>query len=269
MPRDKVIALLTDFGLEDNYVGTMKAVIAVINPGAGVIDVTHGVRPQDITGGAFMLSSSYKYFPEGAIFVVVVDPGVGGERRVLCAQTGKHIFLAPDNGVLGSVLSEESEENVVSLVEVSNPKFFLPDVSGTFHGRDIFAPVAAHLSLGVNPARLGPRINEFKRLDVPGPVNAADGTLSGEVIYVDRFGNLITNIDRARIEAGDARVLSVTIGKKEIEGLSATYSDGRPGETLALIGSSGYLEIAENCGNACESLGCSRGEKVTVRFNKG
>ncbi len=268
MPRGRVIALLTDFGLEDNYVGTMKAVIAGINPGAGVIDVTHGVRPQDVIGGAFMLSSSYRYFPEGTIFVAVVDPGVGGKRKILCAQTGKYIFLAPDNGILGAVLSEESEKNVLSLVEVSNAKFFLPEVSGTFHGRDIFAPVAAHLSLGVSPAELGPRLSEFRRLDISGPVNAADGTLTGEVVYVDRFGNLITNIDRGRIEGGETSVRSVTIGKKEIEGLSATYSDGRPGEALALIGSSGYIEIAENCGNAGESLGCARGEKVTVRFNK-
>lgn len=263
MPKGRVIALLTDFGLDDNYVGTMKAVIAGINPDALVIDLSHGVRPQDILGGAFLLNTSYRFFPKGTIFVVVVDPGVGGERKIVFAQTRDYIFLAPDNGILGPVTAQEE---MLLLVEVSNNKFFLPEVSSTFHGRDIFAPVAAHLSLGLKPAKLGSSLKELKKIDLPRPKVSADGTLTGEVICVDRFGNLITNINYNLIREEGLRISSITIGDRKIDRLSASYQDGCPGELMALIGSSGHLEVAVNCGNASKSLNCSRGEKVTVEF---
>lgn len=265
MPRGRVIALLTDFGLDDNYVGTMKAVIAGINPRAHVIDLCHGVRSQDIIGGAFLLASSYKFFPRGTIFVVVIDPGVGGERKIVCMETSDYIFLAPDNGVLGPVMEREEAH---MLVEVSNTRFFLPHISSTFHGRDIFAPVAAHLSLGVRPARLGSRLKETKRIHFPKPEVSPDGTLKGEVIYVDRFGNLITNIDRKLIGEIEPHVISIAIYDRKIERLSTTYQDGRVGELVALIGSSGHLEVAINGGSASKLLNCSCGEKVTVTFSK-
>lgn len=261
MPKGRVIALLTDFGLDDNYVGTMKAVITGINPKACVIDLSHGVQPQDILGGAFLLSASYKFFPKGTIFVVVVDPGVGGERKIVCVQTRDYIFLAPDNGILGPVMAREE---ILSMVEVSNAKFFLPNVSSTFHGRDIFAPVAAHLSMGLKPERLGDTLKVLKKIDLPRPEVSADGTLIGEVICVDRFGNLITNIDDNLIRTAGLRISSIAVGGKRIDKLSTSYQDGCLGELMALIGSSGHLEVAVNCGNASKSLNCSRGDKVTV-----
>jgi len=263
MPKGKVIALLTDFGLDDNYVGTMKAVIAGINPKACVIDLSHAVQPQDILSGAFLLNASYKFFPKGTIFVVVVDPGVGGERKIVCVQTRDYIFLSPDNGILGPVTAQEE---ILSLVEVSNTKFFLPNVSSTFHGRDIFAPVAAHLSLGLKPARLGDNLEELKKIDLPRPKVSTGGTLTGEIIYVDRFGNLITNIDDNLIKGAGANISSITIGDKKIGKLITSYQDGHSGEPVALIGSPGHLEVAVNCGNASKSLNCSRGDKVTVKF---
>ncbi len=265
MSKDKVIALLTDFGLDDSYVGTMKAVIANINPGAYVIDLCHGIRPQDVIGGAFLLGSSYKFFPDGAIFIAVVDPGVGGERKIVCVQTRKYIFLAPDNGILESILVQEE---TLTIVEVSNAEYFLPDVSSTFHGRDVFAPVAAHLSLGVKPAKLGESLKGLRRLDLPRPETSADGVVTGEVIYEDRFGNLITNIDRNVIGGTESRILSVAIGNRKIDKLSTSYQDGRPGEPVALFGSSGHLEVAVNGGSASKSLNCSRGDGVTVAFEK-
>lgn len=265
MSKGKVIALLTDFGLEDGYVGTMKAVIAGVNPRADVIDITHGVQPQDVAGGAFQLASSYKFFPEGTIFVVVVDPGVGGKRKIVCAHTKRYMFLAPDNGILGPVLDREE---VLSLVEVNNTKYFLPEVSGTFHGRGIFAPVAAHLSLGVKAARLGCGLKGIMNIDIPRPEVSTDETLSGEIIYVDRFGNLITNIDYGLIRGKESCISCITVGEGRIDRLSVTYQDGRPGELVALIGSSGHLEMAVNCGNASRSLNCSRGDKVTVTFKE-
>ncbi|MFQ5863403.1 MAG: S-adenosyl-l-methionine hydroxide adenosyltransferase family protein [Candidatus Brocadiales bacterium] len=266
MPKGRVIALLTDFGLDDNYVGTMKAVIASINPKAHVIDLSHGIRPQDIISGAFVLGSSYKFFPDGTIFVAVVDPGVGGERKIVCAQTRYYTFLAPDNGILELVTAREE---ALTLVEVSNTKFFLPDVSSTFHGRDIFAPVAAHLSLGVKPAQLGNSLKGLKKINIPRPKTSTDGTLSGEVIYVDRFGNLITNIGHDLIRGAESRISSITIGNKKMSRLSTSYQDGQPGEPVALIGSSGHLEVAVNSGSASESLNCTRGDKVIVTFDKG
>lgn len=261
MPKGRVIALLTDFGLDDNYVGTMKAVIAGINPRAQVIDLSHGVRPQDIMGGAFLLVSSYKFFPRGTIFVVVVDPGVGGERKIVCVQSSEYIFLAPDNGILGLVTEGE---DVRIMVEVSNARFFLPHISSTFHGRDIFAPVAAHLSLGVKPKHLGSRLREIKRLHLPKPEVSADGTLKGEVIYVDRFGNLVTNFDHKLVDGVKPHIVSITLCGEKIEKLSTTYQDGQAGELVALIGSSGYLEVAINGGNAQRLLNSPCGEKVTI-----
>ncbi len=262
MAKQRVIALLTDFGLKDPYVGVMKAVIAGINPKVQIIDISHNIPPQDILEGAFVLYTSYKYFPKDTIFVTVVDPGVGTRRRIVCVKTKRHTFLAPDNELLSLVLNKEK---AFLTVEVTNSKYFLPEVSSTFHGRDIFAPVAAHLSKGLKPTKLGRRIDDLHLFSLPGPVTVESGVLEGEVIHIDRFGNLITNIDRAWAEAL-THVKSITIKDKKIPRISSTYQDGQIGELLALFGSSGYLEISVNMGSSREVLGCTRGDKVVVHY---
>lgn len=263
MGKAKVIALLTDFGIEDYYVGSMKAVIAGINPGVQVIDISHHIPPQDIQEGAFVLYSAYRYFPEGTIFVAVVDPGVGTWRRVVCVKTKQHTFLAPDNGLLTLIATREK---VLFAVEVTNSSYFLPEVSSTFHGRDIFAPVAAHLSMGLKPTKLGKQIDDLHTLPFPKPIIKEEGVLEGEVIHIDRFGNLITNIEQTWAEILDKGLKSILINDREIFNISHTYREVKVGELLALFGSLGHLEISVNLGNAKEVLGCSRRDKVIIRY---
>lgn len=265
MGKKRVIALLTDFGVEDPYVGEMKAVIAGINPEARVIDISHHVPPQDIQEGAFILYSSYKYFPEGTIFVSVVDPGVGTRRRIVCLRTRQHTFLAPDNELLSPIIAKEK---VLLAVEVTNTRYFFPKVSSTFHGRDVFAPVAAHLSKGLKPTRLGKRIDHIQTFPLPSPVILERGVLEAEVIHVDRFGNLITSVDLAWADLLQTRLLSISIKDRKVTHISQTYQDGQVGELLALFGSSGHLEISVNMGNAREVLGCTRGDKVVIHFEQ-
>ncbi|MFN3466292.1 MAG: S-adenosyl-l-methionine hydroxide adenosyltransferase family protein, partial [Candidatus Brocadiales bacterium] len=257
--------LLTDFGLEDPYVGEMKAVIYGINPKVQVIDISHHVPPQDVQEGAFVLYTSYKYFPKDTIFLTVVDPGVGTRRRIVCLRTGRYTFLAPDNGLLSLVLSKEKP---LLTVEVTNTSYFLPEVSTTFHGRDIFAPVAAHLSRGLNLARLGRRIDDLHIFSFPGPIVADKGRLEGEIIHIDRFGNLITNVEHEWAEILTRSLSSIAIKDKKIFRISRTYQEGQAGELLALFGSSGRLEISVNMGNAREVTGCTRGDKVVVHFKQ-
>ncbi len=194
--RSRVITLLTDFGAQDAYVGIMKGVIAGMNPFADIIDICHNVPPQDIFSGAYLLYTAYKYFPKKTIHVAIVDPGVGSKRDILCVETENYLFLSPDNGLLSFVIQEERPK---SIHRVTNDKYFLPALSSTFHGRDVFAPVAAHVSLGVKPRQLGIEINRLAQLEMPVPVHK-NGQVGGEVISVDRFGNLITNISRLHIE---------------------------------------------------------------------
>ena len=270
MGRAKVIALLTDFGLADPYVGAMKAVIAGINPKVQIIDISHHVPPQDIQEGAFILYSSYKYFPKDTIFVAVVDPGVGTRRRIVCVRTGRYTFLTPDNGLLGLVINEVDvgARRAVPLlaVEVTNTRYFLPEVSSTFHGRDVFAPVAAHLSRGLKPTKLGRQIDDPHTFSFPDPIVVKKGVLKGEIIHIDRFGNLITNVEHVWAEVLDWGPVSISVKDKEISRISHTYQEGQVGELLALFGSSGYLELSINMGNAREVLGCTRGDKVVVRY---
>lgn len=263
MGRAKVIALLTDFGIEDPYVGAVKAVISGINPKVQIIDISHHVPPQDIQEGAFILYSSYKYFTKDTIFVAVVDPGVGTRRRIVCVRTGQYTFLAPDNGLLSLVLSKEKP---LLTVEVTNTRYFLPEVSSTFHGRDIFAPVAAHLSRGLNPTKLGRRIDDLHTFPISSPIPKEKGVLEGEIIHIDRFGNLITNVEHEWAEILTHGLASISIKDKKIFNVSRTYQEGQVGELLALFGSSGHLEISVNMGNAKEVLGCTRGDKVVVRY---
>ncbi len=258
------IVLLTDFGFKDSYVGVMKGVIRRLCRDADIIDLSHNVMPQDVAEAAFVLAGSFRYFPEGAIFTCVVDPGVGSDRAVLCMRSNKQLFLAPDNGLL-NVMAAESKPDEVR--KVTAEQYFLKEVSTTFHGRDIFAPVAAHLAMGLETSKLGPLIRLRHKLRLPKPVRTADGRLRGQAVYIDQFGNLITNIQRATLARsfdvpGDR--LEIRIKRRKVRGISKTYSDRKEGELVGLVGSSGYLEVAVNGGSAAQILGCEKGDAVTV-----
>jgi S-adenosylmethionine hydrolase len=245
----------------------MKAVILGIDPEALIVDVSHAVSPQDIAQAAFMLESSYGYFPQGSIHLVVVDPGVGTSRAVLYLEAHGHRFLAPDNGVLSLVMSGPP---AMSLRRVDNPSWQRRPVSTTFHGRDIFAPAAAHLSRGADVRELGPELNpdDVTMLTDLRAEPSEDGRITGRVVHIDRFGNLITNVDQAAIRRAQTvspgRVLAVWIGGQVITGLSRTYADGDAGQPLALIGSRGYLEIAVNGGSAQHHFGIRAGDGVNL-----
>jgi len=240
------IALMTDFGLSDSYVGQMKAVIASINTETNIIDITHDVQPQNIMQGAFVLMTSYQYFPKGTIFVCVVDPGVGSKRKAICVQTEDYYCIAPDNGLLTYALKKLK---ILNTVQLDNEEFHLKDKSNTFHGRDIFAPVAAHLSLGIEIEKIGSviDINDIVKLK-PLKLKKKKKKIIGEIIYADKFGNLITSIHKSDIQEIGKDIL-IQFGKQKIRGISKTYSDVKKGELLAYIGSSGYLEIGVRGGN--------------------
>ncbi len=281
------IVLTTDFGLSDAFVGVMKGVILGINPAAWIIDLTHDIQPQNLGQGAFLLGVNHTYFPSGTIHTAVVDPGVGTDRRALALQTPTATFVAPDNGLLSEVVKQYLDatpdiDPAGSLVrlpaeltayEITNPRYRLEPVSSTFHGRDVFAPAAAHLSLGLAPAELGPQAAQIIYRPLPEP-GIRNRQVSGQVIYIDRFGNLITNISQATLHAAgyDAANAVVVIGPRRIRGLSRTFHDpaaelGAQPDGLplaALLGSSGYLEIAVPDGSAAAELGLGVGTPVRV-----
>ena len=263
------IVLLTDFGYRDSYVGVMKGVIRRICREADILDLSHNVMPQDVAEAAFVLSAAYRYVPEDAIFVCVVDPGVGTQRAVLCMRSREQTFLAPDNGLL-SVIAEQV--GFKELREVTAEDYYLKDRSETFHGRDVFAPVAAHLAEGVELEKLGPARRSLTGLRLPRPVRCADGSLRGEIIYIDHFGNLITNIRRVTLERSfdaPAEQLHLRVKRRTICGICGTYADRGEGELLALLGSSGHLEVAVNGGSAALMLGCEKGDTVTLMLPAG
>ena len=258
------IVLLTDFGFRDSYVGVMKGVIKKRCPDADVIDLSHNIMPQDVAEAAFVLAGAYAYFPEETVFVNVVDPGVGSDRKIVCMRANKQVFLAPDNGLLSIVANETGADR---FYEVSNADYFLPKVSGTFHGRDIFAPVAAHIASGVPLSELGPPLSGVQQLKLRRPVYGTDGTLRGEIVYVDHFGNLTTNISTQMLQATFRRPLEaieVSVAQTVIRGLRRAYTDVEQGQLLALIGSSGYLEVAVNGGSAEKLLRCEKGDSVNL-----
>ena len=261
--RPRVITLLTDFGNQDAYVGIMKGIIAGINPFANIIDVCHSIPPQDIFSGGYLLYTSYKYFPKKTIHVGIVDPGVGSKRDIVCVETRDYFFLVPDNGLLSFIIQNEK---LKSIIRVTNSKYFLPSPSSTFHGRDVFAPVAAHLSLGVKPQALGIKTNQLEQLDIPKPRNKKTGQWEGQIIYIDRFGNLITNITREHIKdlKTTQKRMETTVGKKRIVGLCNTYADVKAGEPLVLFGSAGFLEISANQGNARKYFKVNTGSKIII-----
>ena len=256
-----VIALVTDFGTRDHYAGTMKGVALGICPDATLVDVTHEVPAHDVGAGAFELAACYRYFPPGTIFLAVVDPGVGSSRRGIAVDTGDFRFVAPDNGVLTLVLDESPPRKVVELTE---RRYARPTVSRTFEGRDRFAPAAAWLAKGVELSALGRPAGSIHRLTLPQPT-ATSEHVTGEVLRVDRFGNLITNIDRKTFQKlADDRGLEIRIGTHQVPRIVSTYADVSPGEICALFGSTDHLEIAANGASAAASLDLGRGAPVQV-----
>lgn len=252
----RTITLTTDFGLVDPYVGLMKGVILGLNPEVNIVDLCHEVAPQNIVQAAFLLKSSRHFFPSGTIHVVVVDPGVGTRRRAVALKTGDAFFVAPDNGVLSGVLEDPEAFEAVAL---TNPRYWHHPISSTFHGRDIFAPVAAHLSLGVSLYEFGEPVSNLITLPFPQPLEKEEEII-GQVVHIDRFGNLITNIEGSRLPRED---FQIEVGGHCISGLSPSYAEGS--ELLALIGSSGNLEIAVKNGSAAERLNLGAGDKIKVK----
>jgi S-adenosylmethionine hydrolase len=257
-----VIALLSDFGTSDHYAGTMKGVILAICPDATLVDISHDVPPHDVLDGALQLAAAYKYFPAGTIFLGVVDPGVGSARRGIAAEAGDYRFVAPDNGLLTVVFRETPPRRVVELTE---RRYARPTVSRTFEGRDRFAPAAAWLAKGIQLQALGRAVSDYHLLQIPLPRTTETGLL-GVVLRTDRFGNLITNVDRRTFEAF-ARSAAVTIvaDGQRIGRLVATYAEIPPGEICALFGSTDHLELAANAASAAEKLSLGAGATVEVQ----
>lgn len=261
-----VITLLTDFGLHDAYVAIMKGVILGIAPHARLIDVTHEVAPQGVAEAAYLLQTGYKYFPRGTIHLVVVDPGVGSERRGLAIATSDYYFVGPDNGLFAPLVeAARSNDEPVAIVELGEPRYWLPKVSHTFHGRDIFAPVAAHLIAGAPFNELGQPLATIEPSTVQPPRRDAQGLLHGELLHVDRFGNCLTNIAASTLHAnGLGERLYVDIAGERLPGLYQTYSEAPVGMPVVLLSSSGRLELAIRNGNAAQALGVIAGDRVKV-----
>jgi hypothetical protein len=258
-----VISLLTDFGLDDHFVGVMKGVMAGIAPQATVIDITHQVCPQNIMAGARSLAQAVPYFPRGTVHVAVVDPGVGTHRRALAAQIGAHFFVAPDNGLLSIVIKHAQEAGQpVRLISLTNPAFWLPRVSTSFHGRDIFAPVGTHLANGLPLSILGEEINDPVLITPEQPVETSTGW-QASVVLIDRFGNLSTNLPGSSLPENKEGIM-IKIGDETIHGLSHTFGDASPGTLIALVDSTGHLGIAEVNGNAARRLKVDPGAVVII-----
>lgn len=247
-----IITLTTDFGLSDPFVGIMKGVILGIAPEAHIVDISHEIRSYDIVEGAFLIDSTYRYFPEGTVHVVVVDPGVGSARRPLAASAHGHFFVAPDNGVLSAVLENE-------VYHITNRSLFLDAVSQTFHGRDIFSPVAAHLVKGTPIDLVGPRILDFVKKPLPRPRPQGD-KLVGSVLRIDKFGNIITNL-RLKDLSED---FTISVAGLPITRLCSNFSEADPGEFFAIEGSTGFIELALNQGSAADKLKVARGAEIEV-----
>ena len=271
-----IITLTTDLGFTDAYVATMKGVILGINPEAKLVDICHTIKPQNILQAAFILGTAYKFFPQKTIHVVVVDPGVGTERRAIILRTPSADFVAPDNGILSYVIqdlltgpmadNDNSRQRELGpgleAVAITKSQFWRTPVSSTFHGRDIFAPVAALLSLGFPPINFGEKITSLTMLSLPQPHQRPDGSLVGHVLHIDNFGNLITNIKSSDLPPAK-QPITIEVGDHIISELSHTYAEGRG--LLALIGSSGYLEVSLRGGSASDFLDAEVGSEVKLK----
>jgi len=261
-----IITLTTDMGQSDAYVAAMKGVILSINPDARLVDICHTIRPRDIAQAAFILAQSAPYFPAGTVHLAVVDPGVGTERRGIILKTKEAVYVAPDNGILSYVAGNLAEDKLppgVEAVVLSKAELWRKDISATFHGRDIFAPVAAQISLGRTIADFGEWTDRINVLPRARPEKSASGTITGEILHIDVFGNLITNLRKNDI-GGDKNKIIVEVGGRKIPGLQRTYGDAAG--LIALLGSSGYLEIAESNGNAAKILGAKVGDRVNIKI---
>jgi S-adenosylmethionine hydrolase len=260
----KIITLTTDFGVADWFVGAMKGVILGLQPRAVLVDITHEIAPGDIRAGAFALAASHGYFPRGTIHVAVVDPGVGSRRGAIAVQTTNYFFVGPDNGVLSLALGREKSK---AIHRIANEQLLLHPISDTFHGRDVFAPVAAHLSAGAPIQKLGPPIQDFLRLNWPTP-RIGRNEAAGEIVYIDRFGNAITNVADSALSAFDrdrCEVSIKSIKRKRLCPVCSFYQAVPAGQPVAVFGSSGFLEIAVNGGSAAKSLRLKIGDRATVR----
>lgn len=262
-----VITLTTDFGTSDAYVGVMKGVILGINSNVQIVDITHAVPPQDIDEAAFLIHSAHGYFPKGTIHVIIVDPGVGSDRQAIVCQTNDAFFVCPDNGILTYLLEEIENrgEKSKSVVTIHNRDYYLPEVSNTFHGRDIFAPVAAHLSLGVPLVNIGPPVENLVQLPIP-TLEVSNDKLVGQIVKIDSFGNAITNISESALSGSfNGFVYEISVGSASLRQLNTSYAESEIGEPLAIIGSSGMLEIAINGGSASQMLGLKQGDAVVIQ----
>lgn len=264
-----LVTLLTDFGARDPFVGIMKGVILGICPDASLVDLCHEIPPQDVLGAGFVLATAVRAFPEGTIHVAVVDPGVGGARRPILAEIEGHVFVAPDNGLLSYLFASAGRRRVRHLVV---QEYWRHPVSASFHGRDIFAPVAGHLAAGVEPAGFGPEIGDARCLEIPRPTVEAVGRVRGVVMWVDRFGNCITNIARRDLEAvagaGSGRV-QVHAAGRSLGTLVGCFEDLPPGEAGAILGSAGYVELFCNRGDLARRRGLASGDHVLLEAIDG
>jgi hypothetical protein len=264
LPRKQVVTLITDFGLADHFVGVMKGVILGINPDVEIVDVCHEVNSYDIFDAAFTLAQSYRFFPSDTIHLVVVDPGVGTTRRPLLARTIEQKFVAPDNGVLSLVYEREES---IEVRHITSDHYFLNPVSHTFHARDVFAPVAGWLSRGLEVDKFGEPITDYVKFPSPKPKRVSDRLVTGKVLRVDKFGNVITNLlpdDVPQLFSENPPPFKIIVNQQEITKLNLSYSMGKPSEIFAIVGSSGYLEICTSRGSAAKALNASRGAEVGV-----
>jgi S-adenosylmethionine hydrolase len=272
-----IITLTTDFGYDDAYVAAVKGAILSINPDANIIDISHSIKPQNILQAAFILSTAYRYFPKQTIHVAIVDPGVGSDRQGIILKTPSATFVAPDNGILSYIIDDLFSVESNSLTEqthdlkeivfkkgleaaaITDPRFWRQPVSPTFHGRDIFAPVAAGLSLGISLYEFGEKINSLHILPIPKPSLDSEGNLVGRVLHIDRFGTLITNIKSNNIPG---KSIMIEVAGYCIQGINDYYSQNKG--VMAIVGSSGYLEVSLRDGSACDFLGAAVGDEIKV-----
>ena len=269
MPRRPCVTLITDFGTADHYAGTMKGVILNINPDVEIIDICHQIAPYDIFEAAYALLQSYRFFPPDTVHLVVVDPGVGTARRPILVSAGQYRFVAPDNGALSLLFTREENARVW---HITADHYFLNPVSNTFHGRDIFAPVAGWLSRGLQEDKFGEQITDYVRFSSPRPKRVSENLLKGMILKVDSFGNLITNIspeDIPELFAENPPPFRIIINNQEITRLNLAYSLGAPSELFAIVGSSGFIEICTNRGSAAKILSANRGAEVGVVIGGG
>ncbi len=264
MAHRPIVTLTTDFGLNDHFVGAMKGVILDIVPEAAIVDISHAVQAYDVLDGALAIAQAYSYFPTGTVHMVVVDPGVGTTRRPILASSDGYHFVAPDNGVLSMVYAREER---IHVRHITSDHYFRQPMSNTFHGRDVFAPVAAYLAKLVDSHKFGDEIEDYVKFAAPKPKAAGENRIRAVVLKVDRFGNLVTNVTPADVPAlfaAKASAFKIVVGSREITEIHSTYAEGSPGEVFGILGSMGYLEIAANRGAAAQITGAGKGAEVSI-----